>query len=61
MPDQWDPRVYRRRAEAWRQRAALEEEDEQRHAACLAIADGYDKLASSLEDEERSKPAEPQP
>jgi hypothetical protein len=50
MPDSWDPNLYRQRAEAWRQRAALLEDEDQQDT-CLDIADGYDRLAGLIEAE----------
>jgi hypothetical protein len=47
MPDQWDANVYRERAAAWRERAAELDGDEK--AACISIADGYEKLAGLIE------------
>ena len=58
MPDQWDARVYRQRAEAWRQKAAVAPNGDQQ-ASCTAIADGYDKLAGLLEIEEKRVDHEP--
>jgi hypothetical protein len=48
MPDAWDPQVYRDRAAAWRQRAMLCD-DESQWDACIALADGYDRLADLLD------------
>jgi hypothetical protein len=50
MPDSWDPNIYRQRAEAWRQRAALLEDEDQQDT-CLDIADGHDRLAGLIEAE----------
>ena len=51
MPESWDPIVYRERAEAWRQRAALLPQDDPQTAICLEIADGYARLAQLIEAE----------
>ena len=56
MPENWDPIVYRQRAEAWRQRAALLPEDDPQATTCLEIADGYGKLADLIE--ARQRPAQ---
>jgi hypothetical protein len=48
MPDAWDPKVYRERAAAWRQHAMLCEDEDQQNA-CIALADGYDRLADLLD------------
>ena len=53
MPENWDPIVYRQRAEAWRQRAALLPEDDPQATTCLEIADGYGKLADLIEARQR--------
>jgi hypothetical protein len=52
MPDSWNATVYRQRAEAWRQRAALVEDKAQRNT-CLGLAEGYERLASLIEAEAR--------
>jgi hypothetical protein len=51
VPDSWDAKVYRQRAEAWRQRAALAEGKQR--AACIVLADGYETLAGLLEEEQQ--------
>jgi hypothetical protein len=48
MPDAWDPKVYRDRAAAWRNRALLCEDERQRDA-CTVLAEGYDRLADLLD------------
>ena len=54
MPESWDPKIYRERAEAWRQRAALLPEDDLQAKTCLEIAEGYARLAQLIEtDRER--------
>jgi hypothetical protein len=69
MPDNWDATVYCQRAAAWRQRAATLREDDDQQDACVAIAEGYERLASlieakaqrlqrSLDDGRRSDPSE---
>jgi hypothetical protein len=52
MPDSWNATVYRQRAEAWRQRAALVEDEAQRNT-CLGLAEGYGRLAGLIEAEAR--------
>jgi hypothetical protein len=49
MPDKWDPDAYRKRAEAWRQRAAQLPDGDAQQASCLALADQYEKLATLIE------------
>jgi hypothetical protein len=51
VPDSWnDPQVYRQRAEAWRQKAALLPEGQKKEAAlCLEIAKKFANLARTLE------------
>ena len=54
MPESWDPKIYRERAEAWRQRAALLSEDNLQTKTCLELAEGYERLAQLIEaDQER--------
>ena len=53
MPDNWDPAIYRERAKAWRNKAASLPEIDPHRANCVEIAEGYEKLARTLE--ERSK------
>src|ERR1700748_1301457 len=50
MPDDWDATIYRQRAEAWAQRAALLPEGDPQVAIYLDIAEGYEKLARLIED-----------
>lgn len=60
VPENWDPAVYRQRAEAWRQRAALLPEDDPQAKICLEIAEGYERLAQLIEaDRERLQDPEP--
>lgn len=49
MPENWNPGYYRERAKAWREKAAILPEDHAERAVCVEIADGYDKLATLLE------------
>ena len=53
MPDSWDPAIYRERAKAWRDKAASLPDGKPQRAHCLEIAEGYERLARTLE--ERSK------
>ena len=55
MPDNWDPAVYRDRARRWRERAATSRQDQER-AVCLELAEGYERLAALLEQQERLCP-----
>jgi hypothetical protein len=48
MPDRWDPERYRERAKEWRDRAASLPEGRERDA-CVIIAEGYEKLAETIE------------
>jgi len=63
MPDTWDPVVYRERAKAWREKAAALRERDSGRAHCLEIAEGYERLATHLEQRckpgQHSGPAEP--
>jgi hypothetical protein len=54
MPESWDPKIYRERAEAWRQRAALLPEDDPQAMTCLEIAEGYARLAQLIEADRES-------
>ena len=45
MPESWDAGVYRNRATAWLQKAESLPEGHEREA-CLALAEGYVRLAS---------------
>ena len=49
VPDSRDPRIYRQRAQVWRQRAALLREDDPKVRTCLIIADSYERLACLIE------------
>lgn len=49
MPDTWDPVVYRERAKAWREKAAALCENDPGRAHCLELAEGYERLATHLE------------
>jgi hypothetical protein len=49
MPDTWDADVYRQRALAWRHRAADFPDGDDQKAACISIAEGYEKLADMLD------------
>jgi hypothetical protein len=46
MPDNWDATVYCQRAAAWRQRAAALRKDDDQQDACVATAEGYERLAT---------------
>jgi hypothetical protein len=49
VPENWDPAYYRDRAKAWRDKAASLPEDHSERAVCCELADGYDRLATLLE------------
>ena len=49
VPDSWNGKIYRQRAEAWRQKAVLLPEGHEEATLCREIADGYAKLARALE------------
>ena len=49
MPESWDPACYRERAKAWRDRATVLPVDDPERAVCIELADGYDRLATLLE------------
>ena len=49
MPDTWDPVVYYERAKAWRDKAAALRENDPGRAYCLELAEGYERLATHLE------------
>lgn len=49
MPENWDPTYYRERAKAWRAKAASLPGDDPERAVCIELADGYDRLATLLE------------
>lgn len=54
MSDQWDPDLYRQRAEEWRQRAA-ELPVSRARQTCEEIAHGYSRLADLIEAQRRSR------
>ena len=49
MPDVWDTEIYRARAEAWRHKAGEFPEGSPTRRHCLAIAEGYARLADLIE------------
>ena len=49
MPDSWDPKRYWERAKQWRDKAVSLPEEGTAREACLAIAEGYEKLADTIE------------
>jgi hypothetical protein len=49
VPQRWDPVEYRKRATAWRNKAASLVEDQPERALCLELAEAYEKLALQLE------------
>jgi hypothetical protein len=49
VPEHWDPTYYRERAKAWREKAIMLPEDHAERAVCVEIAEGYEKLATLLE------------
>lgn len=56
--DEWNPALFRAQAQYWREQAAkLVPGDEQ--AVCLAIAEGYGRLASLVEERQGSDPPGP--
>jgi hypothetical protein len=52
MPDSWDSERYRQRAEEWRKKAESLGEGKERRAY-LTIAEGYAKLAETIENRSR--------
>jgi hypothetical protein len=54
VPATWDPARYRERAHAWREKAMTLPEDHPERAVCIELADGYDRLATLLE--QRARP-----
>jgi hypothetical protein len=48
-PQRLDPAEYRTRAQAWRQKAALLFDQRAEQVLCLRLADGYEKLATQIE------------
>ena len=61
MPEHWDPDYYRERAKAWRDKATTLPEDHPERAVCIELADGYDKLATLLEQRAGVALTAPQP
>jgi hypothetical protein len=49
MPENWDPAIYRERAKAWREKAASLPDDDPQRAVCVEIAEGYEKLATLIQ------------
>jgi hypothetical protein len=49
VPETWDPACYRERAKTWREKAMTLPEDHPERAVCIELADGYDRLATLLE------------
>jgi hypothetical protein len=49
VPENWDPAYYHDRAKTWRDKAAALPEDHRERAVCIELADGYDRLATLLE------------
>ena len=49
MPESWDPVCYREQAKAWRDKATVLPDDDPERAVCIELADGYDRLATLLE------------
>jgi hypothetical protein len=60
VPDACDLQVYRDRAAAWRDRATLCRDERQREA-CMALADGYDRLADLLDTQAENLRGPPTP
>jgi hypothetical protein len=56
LPEHWDPAYYRDRAKAWRDKAATLPEDHLERAVCVELAEGYERLATLLE-QRRWRPA----
>ena len=52
MPDSWDAEKYRQRAEEWQKKAESLGEGKER-TACLTIAEGYARLAETIENRSR--------
>jgi hypothetical protein len=54
MPNDWNPEIYRSRAKQWQDKAsALQPGDEQR--ACVALAEGYARLAELIDKEKNTR------
>jgi hypothetical protein len=49
VPEKWDDAYYRERAKAWRDKAATLPADHPERAVSFELADGYDRLATLLE------------
>ena len=49
VPETWDPACYRERAKAWRDKATVLPDEDPEREVCLVLADGYDRLATLLE------------
>ena len=49
MPEKWDAAEYRERAKAWRDKAATLPEADPRRTTCLTLAEGYENLATLLD------------
>jgi hypothetical protein len=49
VPETWDPVRYRERAKAWREKATVLPDDDPERAVCIVLAEGYDRLATLLE------------
>jgi hypothetical protein len=49
VPETWDPACYHERAKTWREKAMTLPEDHPERAVCIELADGYDRLATLLE------------
>ena len=57
-PDDWEPALFRKQAQYWREQAQkLPPSD--RQAVCLEIAEGYDRLARIIEKRQASDPTSP--
>jgi hypothetical protein len=48
MPDNWDPQIYRERAQRWRNAARAIPPGDTRDA-CVALEEGYNNLAKLIE------------
>jgi hypothetical protein len=54
VPENWDPAIYRERARAWREKVASLPDDDPERTVCAEIAEGYEKLATLIE--QRGRP-----
>ena len=52
VPENWGPAYCRARALEWRERAVVLPEDHPERSVCLELAEGYDKMATLLEQRE---------